>query len=61
VRGVGLRHPRGKVEVQAAGGPYDQNSLDVVALTDDFNVLTAQRMQPVVDDRRIFGLIPGSM
>jgi hypothetical protein len=47
--------------VQAAGGPYDQNSLDVVALTDDFNVLTAQRMQRVVDDDRVFRLIPGSM
>jgi hypothetical protein len=39
--------------VQAVRGPYDQNSLDVVALTDDFNPLTAQRMQRVVDDGRI--------
>jgi hypothetical protein len=58
---MGLRHPCGKVEVQTVRRPYDQNTLDVIALTDDFDLLTAQRMQRVVDDSRKFRLIPGSM
>jgi hypothetical protein len=49
------------MERGAADESCDQDALGALAFTDDFEPLTPQRMQRVVDDDRILGLIPGSM